>query len=219
MMVSMTCEIRYWPSNQRQSSQQKMKNFFHLLVFVLRHTYLLWVSDWEAFDLAVQRKGNLCLKFAASALLAGGKLSLCTRSRAGTGQDAQGTGKHPSLIVIYSCALENLQVLPMAEQSSPGRTVSQMSSCTLPAMQPHFSCLWSPLFLALSNTVVQQTASKWPHSFAEVGEMIHCLYIDLFKYKMMLIFFFQLFSIYVFPFHIIMIFKGYVEYILDQNTN
>lgn len=145
MMVSTTCKTKSWPSNQRQSSQQKMKNFFHLLVFVLRNTYLLWVSDWEAFDLAVQRKGNLCLKFAASVLLAGGKLSLCTRSRAGTGQEPQGTGKDPS------SSPGNLQVLPMAEQSSPGRRgVSQKSSCTLPAMQPHFSCPWSPSLLALS---------------------------------------------------------------------
>lgn len=56
-----------------------------------------WVLDWEAFDLAVQWKGNLCLKFAANALFAEGKLSLSEQA-----QDKE----DPTLTVICSCGLE-----------------------------------------------------------------------------------------------------------------
>lgn len=39
------------------------------------------------------------------------------------------------------------------------------------------------------HTVVQYTSSKWPHSFSEVGAVTRFLYIDLLKYKMLLLFF------------------------------
>lgn len=71
----------------------------------------------------------------------------------------------------------------LSEQAQDRRT---------PLCQQIVAVAWDTFILLPAHnyhTVVQYSSSKWPHSFSEVGAMTHSLYIDMLKYKMMLLFF------------------------------